>query len=60
MKIKAIYENGVLKPLKKLDLKEKEEVEIEINNYMVDKTYSISKLSSEKIDEIIESTEKGE
>ncbi|MFQ6052539.1 MAG: antitoxin AF2212-like protein, partial [Candidatus Hydrothermarchaeota archaeon] len=28
--VKAIYKNGVLKPLRKLDLKEGEEVEIEI------------------------------
>ncbi len=28
MKIKAIYENGVLRPLEKLDLEEKENVEV--------------------------------
>lgn len=30
MRIKAIYENKVLKPLEKLDLREGEEVEIEL------------------------------
>lgn len=30
MQIKAIYKKGVLKPLKKLDLKEGEEVKIEL------------------------------
>ncbi|MFP3909631.1 MAG: antitoxin family protein [Halobacteriota archaeon] len=30
MRIKAIYENKVLKPLQKLDLREGEEVEIEL------------------------------
>jgi len=30
MRVKAIYENEVLKPLEKLDLKEGEEVEIEV------------------------------
>ncbi|OFV67265.1 MAG: protein belonging to Uncharacterized protein family UPF0165 [Candidatus Syntrophoarchaeum caldarius] len=30
MIIKAVYENNVLKPLEKLDLKEGEEVELEV------------------------------
>lgn len=60
MKIKAIYENGVLKPLEKIDLEEREEVEIDIAKSIVEQTYAISKVSIEKIDEIIESTEGGE
>jgi predicted DNA-binding antitoxin AbrB/MazE fold protein len=60
MKIKAIYENGVLKPLEKIDLEEREEVEIDIAKSIVEQTYAISKVSIEKIDEIIESTESGE
>ena len=43
MKIKAIYENGVLKLREKLDLEEKEEVEIEILTSNVKKLGELSK-----------------
>lgn len=60
MKVKAIYESEVLKPLEKVGLSEGEEVEIEIDYNIVNKTFAISKLDDERIDEIIESTESGE
>jgi predicted DNA-binding antitoxin AbrB/MazE fold protein len=60
LKVKARYEDAVLKPLEKLDLKEGEEVEIEIPHLVVDGTYSVSKLSDELIEEILETTERGE
>lgn len=60
MRTKAIYEHGILKPLERLDLREGEEVEIEIPTSVVDGTYAVSKLSDEIIEEIIETTESGE
>ncbi|GAH46210.1 unnamed protein product [marine sediment metagenome] len=57
---KAIYEKDVLKPIGKRDLKEGEEVGIEIPISVVDGTYAVSKLSDEIIDEIVETTESGE
>ena len=60
MKTKAIYEEGVLKPIGKLDLNEGEKVEIEIPISVVDRTYAVSKLSDEIIEDIIETTESGE
>jgi predicted DNA-binding antitoxin AbrB/MazE fold protein len=60
IKVKARYENKMLKPYGKLDLKEGEEVEIEVPVSMVKRTYAVSKLSDEIIDEIIETTESGE
>jgi len=41
MKTRAVYENEVLKPIRKLDLKEGEEVEIEVKK---------RKVSGEKVD----------
>ena len=60
IRVKARYENEVLKPLEKLDLKEGEDVEIVVPISMVERTYSVSKLSDEIIEEIIETTESGE
>ncbi|MGC9445379.1 MAG: antitoxin family protein [Candidatus Methanospirareceae archaeon] len=60
LKVKARYEGSVLKPLEKLDLKEGEEVELEIPHLVIDETYSVSKLSDELIEEILETTERGE
>jgi len=39
--VEAIYEKGVLKPLKKLNLKEKERVKIEIKRGKESKLFSI-------------------
>ncbi|RZN39230.1 MAG: DUF104 domain-containing protein [Methanophagales archaeon ANME-1-THS] len=43
MGIKAVYKNNVLKPLEKLDLKEGEEVEIEIRASKVDQLIGLLK-----------------
>jgi predicted DNA-binding antitoxin AbrB/MazE fold protein len=56
MKIKAIYENGVLRPLEKLDLEEKREIEIKIPN-AVRKTKGIIKVKQKLAKEIAESDE---
>lgn len=60
IRVKARYENEVLKPLEKLDLKEGEDVEIVVPISVVERTYAVSKLSDEVIEEIIETTESGE
>lgn len=60
IRVKARYENKVLKPLEGLELEAGEEVEIEVPISMVEKTYAVSKLSDEIIEEIIETTENGE
>ncbi len=59
MKVKAIYEGRVLRPLEELDLKEGEEVEIEVKKNIADRTFGLIKLEPEVIDEIIEDTEYG-
>ena len=56
MKIKAIYENGILRPLEKVDLREKEEIEIKIAN-AVRRTEGIIKVSPKIAKEIAESDE---
>ena len=53
MKIKAIYENKVLKPLEELDLKEGEEVEVEIKK-PIKKFHGKLGVKKEIADEIIE------
>lgn len=56
MLIKAVYENNVLKPLEKLDLKEGDVVEIEVKKSPVDQLYGIIKIQNRDwLDEIIES-----
>ncbi len=52
--IEAVYENGVFKPLEKVDLKEGEKVRIKISG-IVKKTRGI--IPSYKIEEIIEEIE---
>ena len=59
MKVKAVYECNVLRPLDKLDLKEGEEVELEIKKSIADRTFGLIQLDPEVIDEIIEDTEYG-
>ena len=54
------FRDEVLKPLEKLDLKEGEDVEIVVPISVVERTYAVSKLSDEIIEEIIETTESGE
>ncbi|MBA7530501.1 hypothetical protein ES705_22709 [subsurface metagenome] len=53
---KAIYEEGILKPLGKLDLKEGEKVEIEVKKSPFERLEGMIKISNKKwVDEIIES-----
>lgn len=56
MLVKAIYENNVLKPLEKLDLKEGDVVEIEVKKSPVDQLFGLIKIQNKEwLDEIIES-----
>jgi len=56
MLVKAIYENSVLKPLEKLDLKDGDLVEIEVKKNPVDRFYGIIKIQNKQwLDEIIDS-----
>ncbi len=59
MKVKAIYESHVLRPIGDLDLEEGEEVELEIKKNIVKRTYGLIKLDAEAIDEIIGDTKYG-
>jgi predicted DNA-binding antitoxin AbrB/MazE fold protein len=53
MKIKAIYKNNILEPMGKLDLREGEEVEIEVRRSLKDFHRKIE-IEKEIADEIIE------
>jgi predicted DNA-binding antitoxin AbrB/MazE fold protein len=56
MLVKAIYENSVLQPLEKLDLKDGDLVEIEVKKNPVDQLHGIIKIQNKQwLDEIIES-----
>ena len=59
MIIKAVYENNVLKPLERVDLKEGEEVEIEVKKSITERTFGVIQLKHDEIEEIIEDTEYG-
>jgi len=59
LKVKARYEDEVLKPLEKLDLEEGEEVELELKKNVTDRTFGILSLNHEEIEGIIEDTEYG-
>ncbi|NMX21219.1 antitoxin [ANME-1 cluster archaeon GoMg4] len=59
IKVKARYENEMLKPYGKLDLKEGEEVEIELKESVTKRTFGIIRLEHEEIEEIIKDTEYG-
>ncbi len=56
MRVKAIYKDNVLKPLKKLNLTEGEKVEIEIHN-AVRRTRGIISINHKLSKEIAESDE---
>ena len=58
MLVKAIYENNILRPLEKLDLKEGDVVDIEVKKDAVDRLGGLIKISQrDVVDEIIESAE---
>ena len=50
---KAIYEDGILKPLEKLDLEEGEEVEIEVKKASVEEFHGKMRIDKEIADEIV-------
>ena len=54
MKTKAIYEDGILKPIGELNLKEGEEVEIEVKKASVEEFHGKMRIDKEIADEIIE------
>ncbi len=55
---KAIYEEGILKPLEKLDLKEGEEVEIEVKKSPVERLEGMMRISNRRwVKELIESSD---
>ena len=57
MKVKVIYEKGVLRPKEKLNLREKEEIQIEILSSNVKKTQGIIKINPDLAAEIAQSDE---
>lgn len=60
MLVKAVYENSVLRPLEKLDLKEGDMVEIEVKKDAVDRLGGLVKITQrDVVDEIIDSPELG-
>jgi len=54
IKVKARYENNVLRPLEKLGLGEGEEVEIEVKRASVEDFHGSLEIDKEIADEIIE------
>ena len=54
IRIKARYENKMLKPLEKLELEEGEEVEIEVKKASVEEFHGKMRIDKEIADEIIE------
>jgi predicted DNA-binding antitoxin AbrB/MazE fold protein len=54
IRIKARYENELLKPLEKLELEEGEEVEIEVKKALVEEFHGKMRIDKEIADEIIE------
>ena len=54
IRVKAIYENEMLKPLEKLELEEGEEVEIEVKKASVEEFHGKMRIDKEIADEIIE------
>ena len=52
--IEAVYENGVFKPLQKVDLKEGEKVRVELKESVVDSVAGILKVSDEKVKKAFE------
>ncbi|NJE85457.1 DUF104 domain-containing protein [Thermococcus sp. CX2] len=56
--VEAVYENGVLKPKKRLNIPEGSEVTLKILPQKIsDRTFGIVKMDKDKIDAIIEEIE---
>ena len=58
--IEAVYEDGVFKPLEKVELKDGEKVRIEIKKGVVDEVAGILKVDDEKVKWAFELIEHGE
>ena len=54
IRTKAVYEEGLLKPLGELNFKEGEEVEIEVKKASVEEFHGKMRIDKEIADEIIE------
>jgi len=55
--IDAVYENGVLKPLKKLNLREGEKVRVRVERRVSDETFGVLKVKLEDIDRALRELE---
>jgi len=53
IRVKARYENEMLKPLEKLELEEGEEVEIEVKKALVEEFHGKMRIDKEIADEIV-------
>ena len=58
--IEAVYENGVFKPLEKIELKDGEKVRVEIKESVVEEVAGILKVSDEKVRRAFELIDDGE
>ncbi len=58
--IEAVYENGVIKPLERVNLKEGEKIRVEIRMRVVDEVAGILKVSDEKVKRAFELIDNGE
>ncbi len=58
--IEAVYENGVIKPLERVNLKEGEKIRVEIKMRVVDEVAGILKVSDEKVKRAFELIDNGE
>ena len=58
--IEAVYENGVIKPLERVNLKEGERIRVEIRMRVVDEVAGILKVSDEKVKRAFELIDNGE
>ena len=55
--IEVIYEDGVFKPVKKVNLKEKERVKITIVEDIVERTRGIMDIDKKSLDKLLEEVE---
>ena len=58
--IEVVYENGVFKPLERVNLKEGEKIRVEIRMRVVDEVAGILKVSDEKVKRAFELIDNGE
>ena len=53
----AVYENGVLKPLKRVNLREGERVRVRVERRVSDETFGVLKVKFEDIDRVLRELE---